>query len=87
MKFGIKLGSIEVQGIKLNDVEFTSEYTTKEFIDLVYAGKKFAQEMIEESPEIFMNLEKSYSKFQEIEEKQNKVNVEDFIRACIINGR
>lgn len=87
MKFGIKLGSIEVQGIKLNDVEFTSEYTAKEFIDLVYASKKFAQEIIEESPEIFMNLEKSYNKFNEIERRQNELDIEDFIRTCIIKGR
>ena len=36
MKTIFKLGSIEVQGVKINDIEVTQEYTAKEAIDLAF---------------------------------------------------
>ena len=36
MKTIFKLGSIEVQGVKINDIEVTQEYTAKEAIHVYW---------------------------------------------------
>ena len=93
MKFEIKLGRIEIAGVELNNVELTSEYTTKEFIDLMYAGKKFAQEIIKESPEILMSLENTYNKFNEINERVEQqepempVELQELIKRFVLNPK
>lgn len=57
MKLSMKIGNINIAGTKLNDIEFTSEYTVKEFTDLLYLGKKFTEEMLDESPELAVSIE------------------------------
>ena len=69
MKTIFKLGSIEVQGVKINDIEVTQEYTAKEAIDLVFAGKSFVKSLIKDLPEMLEDLEVVSNKFNEIDER------------------
>ena len=84
MKTIFKLGSIEVQGVKINDIEVTQEYTAKEAIDLVFAGKSFVKELIKELPEILEDLEVVSNKFngidERVESKDMTKELEDFIK-------
>lgn len=74
MKSTFKLGSIEIQGVKLNDIEFTQEYTATEAIQLIGYGKKFMQEVIEEAPVMFESMEKAFNKFNErVKVKESKL--------------
>lgn len=69
MKTIFKLGSIEVQGVKINDIEVTQEYTAKEAIDLVFAGKSFVKSLIKDLPEMLEDLEVVSNKFNGIDER------------------
>lgn len=84
MKTIFKLGSIEVQGVKINDIEVTQEYTAKEAIDLVFAGKSFVKSLIKDLPEMLEDLEVVSNKFNEIDErvesKDMTKELEDFIK-------
>ena len=84
MKTIFKLGSIEVQGVKINDIEVTQEYTAKEAIDLVFAGKSFVKSLIKDLPEMLEDLEVAFNKFNEIDErvesKDMTKELEDFIK-------
>lgn len=72
MKTTLKIGSIEIQGIKLNDLEVSQEYTTREAIDLAYNGKNLVKNIIKELPEIFEDLEIAFNKFEEIDARVTK---------------
>ena len=84
MKTIFKLGSIEVQGVKINDIEVTQEYTAKEAIDLVFAGKSFVKSLIKDLPEMLEDLEVVSNKFNGIDEidesKDMTKELEDFIK-------
>ena len=87
MKTIFKLGSIEVQGVKINDIEVTQEYTAKEAIDLVFAGKAFVKSLIKDLPEMLEDLEVVSNKFNGIDEIDERVEsrdmtkeLEDFIK-------
>ncbi len=81
MKTIFKLGSIEVQGVKINDIEVTQEYTAKEAIDLVFAGKSFVKSLIKDLPEMLEDLEVAFNKFNEIDESKDMTKeLEDFIK-------
>lgn len=84
MKTIFKLGSIEVQGVKINDIEVTQEYTAKEAIDLVFAGKSFVKSLIKDLPEMLEDLEVVSNKFNgmdEIDESKDMTKeLEDFIK-------
>lgn len=84
MKTTFKLGSIEIQGVKINDIEVTQEYTAKEAIDLVFAGKSFVKSLIKDLPEMLEDLEVAFNKFNEIDErvesKDMTKELEDFIK-------
>lgn len=84
MKTIFKLGSIEVQGVKINDIEVTQEYTAKEAIDLVFAGKSFVKSLIKDLPEMLEDLEVVSNKFNEIDERVESRDMtkelEDFIK-------
>ena len=69
MKTIFKLGSREVQGVKINDIEVTQEYTAKEAIDLVFAGKSFVKSLIKDLPEMLEDLEVVSNKFNGIDER------------------
>lgn len=76
MKTTFKLGSLEVQGVKLNDIEVTQEYTALEAVQLVNAGKKFVQDLIKELPEMLEGLEVAFNKFNEIDERVEREEAE-----------
>lgn len=84
MKTIFKLGSIEVQGVKINDIEVTQEYTAKEAIDLVFAGKSFVKSLIKDLPEMLEDLEVVSNKFngidERVESKDMTKELEDFIK-------
>lgn len=81
MKTIFKLGSIEVQGVKINDIEVTQEYTAQEAIDLVFAGKSFVKSLIKDLPEMLEDLEVAFNKFNEIDESKDMTKeLEDFIK-------
>lgn len=87
MKTTFKLGSIEIQGVKINDIEVTQEYTAKEAIDLVFAGKAFVKELIKDLPEMLEDLEVVSNKFngtdeidERIESRDMTKELEDFIK-------
>lgn len=84
MKTIFKLGSIEVQGVKINDIEVTQEYTAKEAIDLVFAGKSFVKSLIKDLPEMLEDLEVAFNKCNEIDEtvesRDMTKELEDFIK-------
>lgn len=84
MKTTFKLGSIEVQGVKINDIEFTQEYTAQDAINLAFAGKSFVQGLIKDLPNMLEDLEIAFNKFNEIdervEEKDMTKELEDFIK-------
>lgn len=69
MKSTFKLESIEIQGVKLNNIEFTQEYTAQDAINLTFAGKSFIRGLIKELPEILEDLEIAFNKFNEIDER------------------
>lgn len=83
MKTTIKLGSIEVKGIKINDIELSQEYTAQDAINLTFAGKSFVKGLIKELPEMFEDLEIAFNKFNEIdkrvEEQQRKEYIEELM--------
>ena len=76
MKTIFKLGSIEVQGVKINDIEVTQEYTAKEAIDLVFAGKSFVKSLIKDLPEMLEDLEVVSNKFNGIDEIDERVEID-----------
>lgn len=84
MKTTFKLGSIEIQGVKINDIEVTQEYTAKEAIDLTFAGKSFVKSLIKDLPEMLEDLEVAFNKCNEIDEivepKDMTKELEDFIK-------
>ena len=84
MKTIFKLESIEVQGVKINDIEVTQEYTAKEAIDLVFAGKSFVKSLIKDLPEMLEDLEVVSNKFngidERVESKDMTKELEDFIK-------
>lgn len=84
MKTIFKLGSIEVQGVKINNIEVTQEYTAKEAIDLVFAGKSFVKSLIKDLPEMLEDLEVVSNKFngidERVESKDMTKELEDFIK-------
>lgn len=84
MKTIFKLGSIEAQGVKINDIEVTQEYTAKEAIDLVFAGKSFVKSLIKDLPEMLEDLEVVSNKFngidERVESKDMTKELEDFIK-------
>ena len=87
MKTIFKLGSIEVQGVKINDIEVTQEYTAKESIDLEFAGKSFVKSLIKDLPEMLEDLEVVSNKLNGIDEIDERVesrdmtkDLEDFIK-------
>ena len=67
MKTTIKLGNIEFNGLKLENIELTQEYNHIEAIQLMNAGKKFVQDLIKELPEMFDDLYLAFNKFNEID--------------------
>lgn len=80
MKTIFKLGSIEVQGVKINDIEVTQEYTAKEAIDLVFAGKSFVKSLIKDLPEVLEDLEVVSNKFNGIDEIDERVESKDMTK-------
>jgi hypothetical protein len=69
MKTTIKLGNIEFNGLKLENIEFTQEYNHIEAIQLMTAGKKFVQDLTKELPEMLDDLYLAFNKFNEIDAK------------------
>ena len=61
MKTTFKLGSIEIQGVKINDIEVTQEYTAQEAINLTFAGKSFVKSLIKDLPEMLEDLEVAFN--------------------------
>lgn len=84
MKTTFKLGSIEVQGVKINDIEVTQEYTAQEAINLTFAGKSFVKSLIKDLPEMLEDLEVAFNKCNEIDEtvesRDMTKELEDFIK-------
>ena len=84
MKTTFKLGSIEIQGVKINDIEVTQEYTAQEAINLTFAGKSFVKSLIKDLPEMLEDLEVAFNKCNEIDEtveSRDMTNeLEDFIK-------
>ena len=84
MKTTFKLGSIEIQGVKINDIEVTQEYTAQEAINLTFAGKSFVKSLIKDLPEMLEDLEVVSNKFNGIDEidesKDMTKELEDFIK-------
>ena len=81
MKTTFKLGSIEIQGVKINDIEVTQEYTAQEAINLTFAGKSFVKSLIKDLPEMLEDLEVAFNKFNEIDESKDMTKeLEDFIK-------
>ena len=81
MKTTFKLGSIEIQGVKINDIEVTQEYTTQEAINLTFAGKSFVKSLIKDLPEMLEDLEVAFNKCNEIDESKDMTKeLEDFIK-------
>lgn len=84
MKTTFKLGSIEIQGVKINDIEVTQEYTAQEAINLTFAGKSFVKSLIKDLPEMLEDLEVAFNKCNEIDEidesKDMTKELEDFIK-------
>lgn len=69
MKSTFKLGSIEISGVKLNNIEFTQEYTATEAISLISFGKSFMKDIIKELPEIMEDLANVQAKIEELDER------------------
>lgn len=81
MKTTFKLGSIEVQGVKINDIEVTQEYTAQEAINLTFAGKSFVKSLIKDLPEMLEDLEVAFNKCNEMDESKDMTKeLEDFIK-------
>lgn len=77
MKSTFKIGNIEVQGVKLENVEFTQEYTASEAMELMNFGKRFVRNILRELPEIMEDLETAFNKVVEIEDRQETENPEE----------
>ena len=56
MKSTFKIGNIDIQGVKLEDIEFTQEYTISEAMSLMDYGKKFVKELLKELPEMIEDI-------------------------------
>lgn len=81
MKTTLKLGSIEIQGVKINDIEVTQEYTAQEAINLTFAGKSFVKSLIKDLPEMLEDLEVAFNKCNETDESKDMTKeLEDFIK-------
>lgn len=84
MKTTFKLGSIEIQGVKINGIEVTQEYTAQEAINLTFAGKSFVKSLIKDLPEMLEDLEVAFNKCNEIDEtvesRDMTKELEDFIK-------
>lgn len=80
MKSTFKLGSIEVAGVKLNNIEFTQEYTATEAISLMNFGKNFVKELIKELPEMMEDLAKAQETMEELDERFDTPHFESSVR-------
>lgn len=69
MKTKFSIGNIEFNGVKLENISIEQEYTAKEAVDLVYAGKNFVRDLIKDLPEMILDLEKAYNTFEEVDER------------------
>lgn len=69
MKSTFKLGSIEISGVKLNNIEFTQEYTATEAISLISFSKSFMKDIVKELPEIMEDLANVQTKIEELDER------------------
>lgn len=85
MKTTIKLGSIEVKGIKINDIEVTKEHTLSEAIGLIRFGKHFTQELIKELPEMLEDLEIAFNKFNEIDKRVEEQQRKEYVEKLMSN--
>lgn len=86
MKSTIKIEKIEYAGVKLEGVELSQEYTSKECVELLYAGKNFAKQIIKELPEMLEDMEVAFNKFNEIDkrvEEKESTEAEDKMPAEI----
>lgn len=88
MKSTFKLGSIEIQGVKLNNIEFTQEYTATEAISLMSFGKKFVRELIKEIPDMMDDVAKAQEKLDTLgkefaPEQTEKPEMPEHIKALI----
>lgn len=68
MKSTIKLGSLEFNGVKLNNVEFTQEYSANEAVKM--AG--LFSNIIKKLPETLEDLKVAFDKFNEIDKQVRK---------------
>lgn len=79
MKTTLKLGSIEFNGVKLENIEFTQEYSVNEAIKMASFGKQFVSEIIDEAPMLFEKLEKAFNKFDEVQKRQEENSMEKHV--------
>lgn len=81
MKSTFKIGNIEINGVKVENIEFTQEYNVSEAISMVNFGKKFMTELLDESPALLESLERVFNKFNEIDNRiefaEKKVRIEE----------
>lgn len=79
MKTTFKLGSIEFNGVKIENIELTQEYSVSEAINMISFGKQFVSEIIDEAPMLFEKLEKAFNKFDEVQERQEENSMEKHV--------
>ena len=63
MKSTVKIGSLEFNGVKLNNVEFTQEYSANEAVKMV----GLVGDIIKKLPETLEDLKVAFDKFNEID--------------------
>lgn len=71
MKFGIKLGNIEIAGVKLENIEFNAEYSMKETIE----AYGLVKQMLAEGPMLIDMIKTIVDKVDSIDTEDKIVSV------------
>lgn len=80
MKFGIKLGEINIERIILKNIEIEAVYSADE----VKENYKLIKTAIKDIPEILEDVKKGFDKFNEIDEEVNN-EIKETIKNGLLN--
>ena len=82
MKFGIKLGKVEIEGIKLENIEINTEYSIAE----TSGAYKLIRQIIKDAPETMSELATAFIAFEETNKQVNDYLKAEEIKEGLVNN-
>ena len=82
MKFGIKLGKVEIEGIKLENIEINTECSIAE----TSGAYKLVRQIIKDAPETMSELATAFIAFEETNKQVNDYLKDEEIKEGLVNN-